>query len=570
MKFTKQLVVVLCLILLMAACSDKKSENSPTATPTPATTTGNTANNQSQETKDVVNPPGVFPIVDEKITLRIMVKGDPRIEDYNTNEFTRMVEEKTNIHIEWIVAHETEYTQQLNLAIASGNFPDVFLNMGISPEMQVQYGDQGIFVSLTDYIEKYGDRLKAIYAEAPEIRNAMTAPGGKIYSLPNVNDCLHCSVNARMHLYQPWMDALNLTTPTTTEEFREVLKAFVTQDPNGNGKKDEIGLMGATAPLGSMAMVDIYLMNAFIYNDGEKRLFVKNGKIEPAYNKPEWKEGLKYLHSLYKDGLLAEQSFSQERPVLRTTAENPGVAVVGAIPGASVGSITSALDPSNRWKEYQPIPPLKGPNGVQLAVANPYFKIGQGGFVVTSANKYPEATVRMADFILELENQKILAYGKKGEGWVEAAPGETGRTGEPATWKALRGWPAMGTTINYGWIESGVKYWPEKDYNSTRALTNDDAGDYDRMLYNQTIELYQPYALSANEIVPPLFFDSEKSQRAAELQTTISNYVTQMIARFSLGNEDIDSGWDKYVQALEDMGLQEYLAIYQEAYDAVK
>ena len=34
--------------------------------------------------------------------------------------------------------------------------------------------------------------------------------------------------------------------PTTTEEFRAVLKAFVEGDPNGNGKADEIGLTGAT------------------------------------------------------------------------------------------------------------------------------------------------------------------------------------------------------------------------------------------------------------------------------------------------------------------------------------
>ena len=34
--------------------------------------------------------------------------------------------------------------------------------------------------------------------------------------------------------------------PTTTEELREVLKAFVTGDPNGNGEADEIGLTGAT------------------------------------------------------------------------------------------------------------------------------------------------------------------------------------------------------------------------------------------------------------------------------------------------------------------------------------
>ena len=42
------------------------------------------------------------------------------------------------------------------------------------------------------------------------------------------------------------MDKLGLKMPETTEELREVLGAFVNDDPNGNGKKDEIGMLGAT------------------------------------------------------------------------------------------------------------------------------------------------------------------------------------------------------------------------------------------------------------------------------------------------------------------------------------
>ena len=41
-------------------------------------------------------------------------------------------------------------------------------------------------------------------------------------------------------IYQPWLDALNLEMPETTEELYNVLVAFKTQDPNGNGEADEI------------------------------------------------------------------------------------------------------------------------------------------------------------------------------------------------------------------------------------------------------------------------------------------------------------------------------------------
>ena len=37
-----------------------------------------------------------------------------------------------------------------------------------------------------------------------------------------------------------WLDKFNLELPETIDEYYTVFKAFKTQDPNGNGKDDEI------------------------------------------------------------------------------------------------------------------------------------------------------------------------------------------------------------------------------------------------------------------------------------------------------------------------------------------
>ena len=44
-----------------------------------------------------------------------------------------------------------------------------------------------------------------------------------------------------------WLETLGLEQPTTPEELRTVLEAFKTQDPNGNGKADEIPLSATSA-----------------------------------------------------------------------------------------------------------------------------------------------------------------------------------------------------------------------------------------------------------------------------------------------------------------------------------
>ena len=43
-------------------------------------------------------------------------------------------------------------------------------------------------------------------------------------------------MSQKLWIYQPWLDALGLEMPQTTDEFEQVLLAFKEQDPNGNGR----------------------------------------------------------------------------------------------------------------------------------------------------------------------------------------------------------------------------------------------------------------------------------------------------------------------------------------------
>lgn len=136
-----------------------------------------------------------------------------------------------------------------------------------------------------------------------------TAPDGNIYGLTGLNECFHCSYPNKMWVNTKWMEQLGLTEPTTTEEFKEMLRAFKTKDPNGNGKADEVPLSGSTENFG--VHIIPYLMNGFIYDDDRNYLIVNQGKVETVVNKPEWKEGLAYIKSLYDEGLIDPGAFTQ-------------------------------------------------------------------------------------------------------------------------------------------------------------------------------------------------------------------------------------------------------------------
>ncbi|NLZ68110.1 MAG: ABC transporter substrate-binding protein, partial [Spirochaetales bacterium] len=85
----------------------------------------------SKATKKVeYTPAGTFPIVKTPITVDIMVAQPPCVEDYNTNEFTKYMEELTGIKVNYIMVPEQAATEKLALTLASGDYPDAFLGFG--------------------------------------------------------------------------------------------------------------------------------------------------------------------------------------------------------------------------------------------------------------------------------------------------------------------------------------------------------------------------------------------------------------------------------------------------------
>lgn len=559
------MMLMMVFTVVLAGCGKDSSKEEAKTEDKGAATTDSGDKNADAGASDVVTPAGEFPIVKEKTTLKVLVRGNPLVENFATNEFTKWYEEKTNVHIEWEVVPEQSMQEKLNLVLASQDYPDVVLGMGVSPAQQMIYGEQGVFVPLNEMIEKYGVETKKVFAENPYIKDTITAPNGNIYDLPEINDCYHCSMSQKLWIYEPWLKKLNLSMPTTTEELYQVLKAFKEKDPNGNGKADEIPLSGS--PKSWRSAVDAFLMNSFVYNSifnkDNKHMFIKDGKIDVAYNKPEWKDGLTYLHKLYAEGLLSAESFTQDENQLKQIGEDPSGVRLGAVAGGFQGIWTEIGGKSNRWLEYKAVQPLKGPNGVQYAAYDP-FGFTPGSFIITKAAKNPEVAFRWADGLYSEEATLRANYGRPDVEWRYAKEGELGINGKPAKWQQLVN---FGNVQNVAWMQTGPSY-RSNEFRLSNVRASDT--DLEVILYDQTKKNYEPYLPSKDIVVPPLFFTNEQASEVADLAKTINDYVDEMLSRFVIGDADIEKEWDSYVSTLDNMNLTRYLEIYQTALDAKK
>ncbi|WP_248926915.1 ABC transporter substrate-binding protein [Paenibacillus hamazuiensis] len=512
---------------------------------------------------DQVSEAGVFPITKDKITMKVMIKGSSIVENFATNEFTKWLEEKTNIHLEWEVAPEKSFQEKLNVALASGDYPDLLINMSVSPVQQSIYGKDGVFIPLNPYIEKYGVETKKMWDAVSYAKDLMTMPDGKIYSLPQINQCYHCSYGQKMFINKTWLDKLGLPIPQTTDEFYTVLKAFKEKDPNGNGKADEIPLVGAIGSPSTtivQTQIDPFIMSAFVEKDFTYKL-VKDGKIQVAYNQPEWKDGLKYLNKLYKEGLIAPQSFTQDKNQLQQMGMNPDAEIIGAVPAQNQGNFITIDSP--RFKDYVTVPPLKGPTGLRSAPFQPYY-ILQGQFVVTNKAKNPAAAFRLGDLLMSEEAVLRSTIGRPGQEWDKAAQGELGLDGKQAKWKQLT---TFGKLQNVHWAQAG----PSVRTNEFRlSQYADPKNPLESVLYNETKKNYEPYQLDPNKVVPPLFFTDEQSEELATIEKGLADYRNEFFAKAVTGSLDIDKEWNNYLANLDKMNIKKYLEIQQQAYDSWK
>lgn len=245
-KFSRVLLAFILVCSLLAGCSKANGEkdSKTNGTTEDVVTTDETKDLDTEELKvpEYLNETG-FPIVKEPITLTAMVLVSPA-QPFDWNEILvwEEYEKMTGIHIEWEAYTNAEIVEKRNLALASGEMPDLFFRTKMPDSDISKYGADGSFLELSQLIEQYAPNYKKITEIYPDVASGIPMADGFIYALPNLTDSPSIEVTKKLFLNQKWLEATGNTTPTTTEELYNILVDFRDKDPNGNGIADEIPL----------------------------------------------------------------------------------------------------------------------------------------------------------------------------------------------------------------------------------------------------------------------------------------------------------------------------------------
>ncbi|ALS27643.1 ABC transporter substrate-binding protein [Paenibacillus sp. 32O-W] len=281
----------------------------------------------------------------EARTLKIMagVIGGKTPEENGL--FEKEIERLTGITVK-LEKPASDYDKKLLAAVSSGEKFDL---LQISKEKMNTFIEQGILTPLTDKV-KGSETLSDPNVIPSEEWAQVETKDGKIYGV-----FTKYQGGTMPIVRNDWLKKLGLPEPKTLDDYYTVLKAFVEQDPDGNGKKDTYGLSTA----------GMYELQGFFSAAGLKQRYVeKDGKLDVPYSTDAAIPIYEWLAKLYKEGILDPNFATNDTGKMRDLFLTDRVGMI-TYWDAWVGMLNNTRkeqDPNTEF-EAKGLPGAVGPDG---------------------------------------------------------------------------------------------------------------------------------------------------------------------------------------------------------------
>jgi len=465
---------------------------------------------------------------------------ESEVEDYADLAVWDIIEEKFGVRFEV----EEMSTEKMSLMFTSGDFVDVLFGaQNIDSKIQLA-ANSGDVVELTDeLLEQYAPTWKKFFDENPEFYNAAKYDGDRLYSLPYVRT-LEADRGIRdvWWINKTWLDELNLKMPETLDDFINVLRAF--RDNAGTGSIPQ-NVMPWYFSFNSMIGGQFDFLGTYgleVYDSTYMALDDEGNVINYATD-VRLKSAVQTLASMYAEGLIAPEGFTetalQYTERVNTVQETPYIGVFTAYWAAN--------------EDYVPMTLFQSVEGVEPVIRCQPLGVIRNRMVLFSECDYPEKVLEVMEWLAQEDTAMFNDFGAEGEGWDYDEASDT-------------------YTVHK--VENGVTVaptnaWPGllNDRFSGRIEFDDDHAWAKRL---EAIELYGDNIMDVDHIIPPMYMSTSATKKAEDYKLNIfSRYVAPLMKKWIQGQANVTADWDEYVSQLNALGLQDYINIYQEAYDNI-
>lgn len=527
-RVVAMLLAVVLAFCVLAGCAKQEASTQTDTSNTESQTTSTPAADSADATD--TDATVSFPLA-ETYTVSAFAFGNTG-EELDKTLTMQVMEERTNVHWDITTASQAELQEKRGLSFNSGEYYDVYIKSGISATEAFQYGSQGILLPLNDLIDQYMPNLKARLDE-DDLWAQITSADGNIYALPQLN-AKEPGAPA-VFINQKWLDTLGLSLPTTEDEFMDVLRAFVNNDPNGNGEADEYGIY---CPAGAVE----YTLPVFgVAMDYATYSYYENGEAVFVPTSEVYRDFLKFWAQAYAENLINQDCFTATWDDINAIGATSDT--LGTIPTYGVYQHVG----TERDEDYVGLLPFGGKHSIPSSSGLNY-----GALCITDKCSDPALICQWADYFYSEEGAILANMGVDGETFVLDADGMY-------DWKIDGEWGGDITSVRnkacmFGWYPAPLA--------NSKLFSEGNKNAEELFLYQQRQTLME----YAADIYPTLNWTEEELTERADLITSITGYYYEYMAQVITGQLDLDASWDEYVAKMEAMGLSRLHEIDQGAY----
>jgi len=533
---------------------------------------GNSAGSSSSS---ITITPGKLPYGDGKTSVTVFVVGGSDVVNdfsYEKNAWTKAVSDATGIMMDVTSSSWANGNERLTLMLNTNSYPEIII-YGLSTNDMNYYAKQGILQAMDEAALMKWPNIKGVFDEFPAVNQKVRGVDGKIYALPDVNDCMHCVYSSgRIWYYMPWMRDHGFKEPQTTAELEEYLRYVTSNDMNKNGQRNSMGIVFESGSLGNFIS---YFSKPFLpwVSPG---LAMDGKTVVEQYRDPRFREALKWMNSLYRQGFIVPDSFTMTGDQVKTLW-------LGTTPRAAILANPWIDQGIERWINTFNLPPIQGPNGQRNAGNQEPWSIINGNAYMTDKLKNPELLYALYDYTNEFDVLLNGNVGPKGIAWDDPDPGTFSLSGGTPLYKINTSYGNIplnsvwdqaqpmirNTRFRMGQQASHTKEAEQwlSSYSTDTALMNLLLADssYGEQMWYRTSLANSKYAMPESLFIPPIGMEDVDNERYSDINAVLNSYRDKAFTEFITGIRDInsDSAWNNYLTELDRLNSPELVKIIQ-------
>ncbi len=543
-KFLVLLLTVCMAVSMLAACGEKEPKEDNKSTQGNQSSSNEGDNENASEWS--------WPLAEKKDLGVWLAWSNNYTTDPNELKAIKQIEANTNVHITWTTVAGQEASEKFGLMMASGDYPDIVCGLGsYYTGGLVKAHMDGVIEDMTDLIPKYMPTYQALRTSNEKLQRDTQTDDGRLlgaFILASKNgEVMGERAWDGMCLRQDWLNDLNLSVPTTIDDWHNVLKAF----------KDNYSTCEAPLMIGAQNGYDI--CHSFLSAYGvlgefyQENNVVKFGPLEDGY-----KQWVQLFHDWYAEGLI-DPNFITNDAAMMGSADYMGTGKAGAsanIWGCTADIWKSYTDDEDFWLVAAPAPVLNEGDPPQIGY-NMSEPVKGSDTVLSNNCKDTELACRWLDYWYTTECMFLDSLGIENESYVANGDGTY----------------SIGDAI-HAQIDSGEFPSISEAIYAQYTLGTSDFGLYNWDMFtpmyegNPATAAYDVWDVNKTDLMLPSFMTmtEEESISYNSLYTAIKTLVQENTIKFITGSRSIDE-YDSFIADLKNYGIEECIGYKQAALD---